>query len=254
MAWPTLRPTEMTRSTLSLAKKTKALPAALRSSQFSAWPGDMRISITILLLLILAAAVFAMDLEDSIGDWSSVHQRLQARLVARYTTISLNGEPGGPYAEFLIYLELRNTSPTLSTLKLNVDMDAATNVTYRVTDAQGTVVEPERGAFRSSFPPGLYHLVLPPDSTLRFPISMNGGGVFEDKVKLDLSPRQGIWYFDKSSRLELNLSGILRVPASRDRIGPLWWKGELQIPPVKLRIPGKPQPGSPPNAAEPHRR
>ena len=69
---------------------------------------------------------------------------------------------------------------------------------------------------------------------------MNGGGVFEDKVKLDSSPRQGIWYFDESSRIELNLSGILRVAASRDRLGPLWWQGELQIPPVKLRIPGKP--------------
>ena len=164
MAWPTIRSTEMRRSTLSLTKKTKALPAALLSRQLSAWPGAMRISITILLMLKLAAAVFAMEWEDSIGDWSSVHQRLQARLVARYTTSSLDGKPGGPYAEFLIYLELRNTSPPLSTLKLNLDMDAATNVTYRVTNAQSTVVEPERGAFRSSFPPGLYHLVLPPET------------------------------------------------------------------------------------------
>jgi hypothetical protein len=204
-------------------------------------------------LLLFAAAVQGAGSGESVGDWSSEHQHLRARFVGRYTSSSLEGKPGGPYSEFLIYLELHNTSPALSTMQLKLDMDAATNITYRVTDERGSVIEPERAVFRSTFAPGTYNLVLPPDGMLRFPISLNGGGVFEDKAKLDVSPRQGIWYFDKNLGRELNLSGTLKIPELRGRYGSLWWRGELEIPPVKLTIPGAKAHGAAPNAAVPAR-
>jgi hypothetical protein len=140
-------------------------------------------------------------------------------------------------------------------MQLKLDIDPATNIVYRVADERDSLIEPERSAFRSTVAPGVYNLVLPPDGNLRFPISINGGGVFEDKVKLDLSPSQGIWYFKKSDGGEYKLSGTLRVTTLRERIGPLWWRGELEIPPVKLRIPGPNiQNAATPNAEEPRRR
>jgi hypothetical protein len=121
---------------------------------------------------------------------------------------------------------------------LNLDFGPITTLTYVVKDERGHEVEPEPGGFRSSFIIPGYHLFLPPDSLLRFPVSVNGGGVFADRTKLDNSPRRGIWYFDRATNRELSLSGTLRVPGNREHWGPQWWRGELQIPPVKLVIPG----------------
>jgi hypothetical protein len=48
---------------------------------------------------------------------------------------------------------------------------------------------------------------------------------------------QGIWYFDKGPVREWNLSGTLRVPTVPERYGTQWWRGALEIPPVKLTLP-----------------
>ncbi len=205
-------------------------------------------------MLLTAAAANAVDSEESVGVWSSEHQQLRARFIVRHASTFLDGKPGGPYSELLVYLELQNTSPGLGSMQLKLDIDPTTNIVYRVADERGSLIEPEPFAFRSTVGPGVYNLVLPPDGNLRFPVSISGGGVFEDKVKLDLSPSQGIWYFKKSDGGEYKLSGTLRVPALRERIGPLWWRGELEIPPVKLRFPGpNTQNAATTKAAEPRR-
>ncbi len=191
-------------------------------------------------ILCLALVSQAVVGQETAGEWSSEHQFLKARLVARYHTFTLDGKPGGPYSEFLVYLELRNTCPPSGTISLNLDIDAATNITYTVTDETGGVVEPEsaRAGGRSTFAPGVHHLELPVDSDLRFSISMNGAGVWPDRTLLDLDPRQRPWYFDNGTNRQYSLSGTLRVPRIRGRQTTRWWSGELEIPPVKLNIPG----------------
>jgi hypothetical protein len=199
----------------------------------------------ILLLLALAHGAPAKDSEEVVGPWSAQHQNLTARFAVRFhtfaltniPTLSLSLEPGERYSEFLVYLELKNTSAVLSTMVLDLDLDPATNLVYRVTDAKGQPVQPEV-AFRSTFDPGTYHLVLPPDSYLRFPISRNGAGVSEYKTKLDVGRQKGTWYFDARTGQEYQLSGTLEVPRQEGRYGPMWWQGRLEIPPVKLIIPG----------------
>jgi len=176
--------------------------------------------------------------EQTVGDWSAENQNVQARFLVRYHSSSLDGKTDGPYSQFLVYLELRNTAPTLSTLVRKFDLDAATDITYRVTDERGREIA-SPVAFRSTFLPGAYSLVLPPDSLLRFPVSVNGGGVFEDKTKLDVSPKQGIWYFDETVRRDFRLSGTLRISQPPERYQTYWWRGEIQIPPVALKIPGR---------------
>lgn len=197
----------------------------------------------------ISAAVFWLALvcqagagQETTGQWSAERQFLQARFVARYHSSTLDGAPGGPYSEFLVYLELRNTCPPSGTVSLNLDIDTATNIAYRVTDESGRVVEPERAVFRSTILPGVHRLELPADSNLRFSISVNGAGVYPDKTILDLAPQQGAWYFDRSTNRQFSLSGTLRLPHIRGRQTTRWWSGELQIPPVKLIIPGRPQP------------
>jgi hypothetical protein len=200
----------------------------------------MRTTILALLAAIFAVSTHASSEDETTGEWSAQHQHLKARFVATYHSSSLDGTSGGPYSEFLVYLELWNTSPTLSTALLKLDIDPGTNITYRVTDGSGREVNPGPPAFRSTFDPGVYNLVLPPDSHLRFPVSRNGAGVFEDKTKLDVGKvLQGTWYFDRGIRSEFKLSGTLHVPEQPGRRQPVWWDGKLDIPPVSLLVPDR---------------
>ena len=189
-----------------------------------------------LLSLTLAFLSKAPAAQETVGEWSAEHQWLKARFIARYEATP--GPNGALYPQFLIYLELRNTSPAMGTVTLNLDLDPAANITYKVTDQAGREVERDRGpGGRSTIVVGTYHLLLPQDSNLRFPISLNGGGVFQDRVQLDLSFRQGPWFFDLGAGQQFKLSGTLRIPQVRGR-NIRWWQGEIEIPPVKLNVPG----------------
>jgi hypothetical protein len=198
----------------------------------------MRPLLLALLTVLFGVSSHARAAEATVGEWSPEHQQLKARFVARFHSSWLDGMPGGPYSEWLIYLELWNTNPTLSTALLKLDLDPGTNITYRVTDGSGRQVKPGPPAFRSTFDPGVYNLVLPPDSRLRLPVSRNGAGVSKDQTKLDVGRvLQGTWYFDRGVKGECALSGTLRVPEQLGRYQAMYWRGELHIPPVKLLIP-----------------
>jgi hypothetical protein len=207
----------------------------------------LRIMLIWLVLFGGALVASAKDWEEVSGPWSAAHQNLRVRLVSRFHTfaltnspaLSLSLQPEERYSEFLIYLEVENTSPVLSTMLLNLDLDPATNIVYRVTETNDEPVAPSAAVFRSTFDPGTYHLVLPPDSHLRFPISRNGAGVRPNETKLDVGQQKGTWYFDARFRREYWLSGTLEVPRQEGRFGPSWWRGRLEIPPVRLVIPGR---------------
>ena len=197
----------------------------------------MHAVILTLLIVSFAATNYVVGEEETIGDWSAERQQLRARFVAKYHSSSLDGTPGGSYSEFLIYLELWNTNPTLSTALLKLDIDPGTNITYHLTDGSDREVKQGPPAFRSTFDPGVYNFVLPPDSHLRFPVSRNGAGVSEDKTKLDVGRfPAGTWYLDRRDKGGYKLSGTLYVPEQPGRYQTMWWRGKLDIPPVKLLI------------------
>ena len=198
----------------------------------------MHIAELTLLILSLAATNYAFGEEETIGDWSAEHQQLRARLIAKYHSFSLDGTTGGPYSEFLIYLELWHTSPPQGTVILKLDIDPGTNVTYHLTDESGREAKQGPPPFRSTFDPGVYHLVLPSDSRLRFPVSRNGAGVSKDKTKLDVGRfPAGTWYLDRGDKGGYKLFGTLYVAEHPDRYRPMWWRGKLDIPPVRLLFP-----------------
>lgn len=196
----------------------------------------MQSKMAIILALNLGGAGYTDETKEEIGDWSAPQRHLQARFVGRHKSEYIKG--WGWYSKFFVDMELRNTAPARTKSVVKVDIDPATDITCRVEDECGRVVEPDRIPFRSTPMPGVHRLVLPADSRQRVPLTLDGAGVWTNQTILDVSIRQGAWYFDSSIAREFRLHGVLRVPASPGQSDTNRWMGELQIPPVTLRIPG----------------
>jgi hypothetical protein len=194
----------------------------------------MRNVILSLFLMAIFQAARADAAQEAVGEWSAENHFLQARLIA-----------SNKLSEIVLYLELRNTCPRAGTVLLNVAMDPATNITCRVVDENGVELKPEFPAFRDTIRIHFYNLALPPDGSLRFPISVAGGGDYQDKTKLDLCQPTGIWYFGPTNHGDYSLSGVLTIPRARGT-GPQVWNGRLELPPVRLPFP---QPGVHPTTA-----
>jgi len=185
----------------------------------------------------------AGTVNEKVGDWSQVNRYLKARFVARFHTFSLDYTSDGPYSEFRVYLELSNTVPHNGTAQIKVNIDTTRDITYRVVDQDGKEILP-RPTFRSTVHPGILHLLIPADSSIRFPVTVNGGGVLADQTSLDVmqqhrNPPGGIWRFDASKPAEYQLAGALRIERPPNATDVSQWYGEIMIPPVTLVIPGR---------------
>jgi hypothetical protein len=207
----------------------------------------MKNALASLILMALLPATYASASEEVAGEWSAVHDYLEARFIARQE------RSNGQRSEIVLYLELRNTCPREGTVLRIVGLDPATNITYQVTDEHGVGLKPEFPVFRDTIRLGFYKLALPPDSNLRFPISVSGGSGLGDRTKLDVAQPKGIWFFARTNHGEYKLSGVLTIPRQRGSSNQ-FWEGKLELPPVRLPL-GQAgvQAVTAPNAGPPHR-
>jgi hypothetical protein len=174
----------------------------------------------------------------SAGDgagWSDVSNGLRARLFTRLSHIS-NGT-----GIVVTQLELGNVravmNPMLVTLR-------DTDITYRVTDADGREV-PAKGGYAFDSPViDRLDLVLPHDGSIRFRVGPNGFGIPGDQAALvDLGPRFGrvlprdgkTYYLDAV----LDIPEVQRVRGDGGGL----WHGRLEIP--RVRIVTEPEPVDP---------
>lgn len=189
-----------------------------------------RVSVFITLLFILGACCTAGAVEEQTGDWSEVHDSLKARLHLEHRFVM------GSYSEILVYIELCNTCPPEGTLRVSFPFSSVGNLSFTVKDSEGNAVEPTRDMFGSTiYSPEPFTLTLPQDCTMRFCISQNGAGVYEDRALLYLVPAQG-WYFKHGEDKTYELTATLSVTQS-ERTEDRHWVGELKLPPVRIPVP-----------------
>jgi hypothetical protein len=107
-----------------------------------------------------------------------------------------------------------------------------------VKDSECNEIKPPTPIFGSTiYDPEPFELTLPEDCTMKFCISLNGGGVYQDRALLYLGIRPPLaWYFMHGENKIYELSATLSVPRS-DRAEDRHWAGELKLPAVRIPIP-----------------
>jgi len=191
----------------------------------------LTVTVFISLSVLIGAGSATEAVEEHTGDWSDVHADLKARLHVKHRTIM------GKHSEILVYLELCNTCPPESSIKVKFPFSSVRNLSFTVKDSDGKVIDlPEKPIFCSTFyDPKPFVLTLPQDGTMRFCISQNGGGVSQDEALLYLVPGHA-WYFKHGEGKAYALSATLSVPPS-EPVEAGYWTGKLHLPPVQIPIP-----------------
>lgn len=191
---------------------------------------------TIIVILIQQLISFAVAGEtlEQVGDWAETKNYLKARLILRHR---ITPEVKG--CEALAYLEFCNTCPPQGTLIRKIEFLPMNAMSFCVKNADGTSIEP-RPLFCSTFmSTNAIDLVLPQDGTLRFCISMNGGGVSRNETLLYLKPGEG-WYFPHISNEVYTLSATLTLKREKGRkFDATYWHGSLELPAVRIPIPSE---------------
>ena len=184
----------------------------------------------IMLWVILGVCCTASAVEEQTGNWSEVHDFLKMRLHLEHRFVE------GGNSEILVYVELCNTCPPEGASKVQFPFSSVTNLSFTVKDSDGKELKAGPPFFCSTmYDPKPFDLTLPQDCTMRFCISQNGGGVYQDRALLYLVPGHG-WYFKHGENKTYELSAAFSVPPStgfEDR----HWAGELTLPAVRIPIP-----------------
>jgi len=188
-------------------------------------------TIVFLIQLLISFAAVGETLEQ-VGDWSETKNYLKARLILRHrVTPEVEGN------ETLAYLELCNTCPPQGTIIRKIEFSPTHAMSFCVKNANGTPIAP-KPLFCSTFmSTNALDLAVPQDGTLRFCISMNGGGVSRDETLLYLKPGEG-WYFPHSSNEVYTLSATLTLKRKKDgKLDTARWHGSLELPAVRIPVP-----------------
>lgn len=193
----------------------------------------MKISITTIVFLLVVFGAMG-DTFEQIGEWSTTQRNLKARLVLKHrVTPTFNG------VEVLAYLELCNTCPPEGTIVKRMTFAQIKNMTYVVKDKNGVPLDPRPLFCSTLVSTNALDLVLPQDGTLRFCISMNGGGVSSNETLLYLKPGEG-WYFPHSEKKSYTLSATLSVGQKKnEKTDVSWWYGTLDLPAVRIPVPSE---------------
>ena len=161
----------------------------------------------------------------SLGEWSNTTNGLRGRLLFGRDP-SINGTAMG-----VVYLELENDSAG-DTLYVYYD---ASKKPFRceLQDAVGKAVKSE-GSEYDGFIPSACWLVLPPDSTLRFRVTLGGFGVPKDAGLFIAGCVPDCWVIRPNVTGDHFLSGTLNVIVPNSESRPRMWQGTLKLPPVKI--------------------
>jgi hypothetical protein len=180
---------------------------------------------------ILGVCCAAGAIEEQTGNWSEVHEGLKARLHLQHRFAE------GHYSEILVYLELCNTCPPEGTVHITFPFSSLSNLSFMVKDLEGNEIVSKPTFGSTVFDPNPFVLTLPQDCTMRFCISLNGGGVYQDRALLYLGIRPPqAWYFMHGETKAYELSATLSVPQS-ERYEDRHWSGKLTLPPVRIPVP-----------------
>jgi len=186
-------------------------------------------AVFIIVSIVIGTCCVAETVEEQTGNWSEVHEYLKARLHLRHRLLD-------NYSEVLVYLELCNTCPPAGTLRVKFPFSSVSAMSFSVKDSEGNEIQTTSPFFGSTkYDPSPLELILPPDCTMQFCISQNGGGLYQDRALLYLIPGQG-WYFKYGENKTYELSATLCVAPS-ERFEERHWAGELKLPPVRIPIP-----------------
>ena len=192
-------------------------------------PTRWGVTVLVTFSALLGTCCSAHAVEEQTGNWSEVHEHLKARLHLKHRFVNSQ-------SEVLVYLELCNTCPPESTFKVKFPFSTVSSLSFTVKDSDGNEIKTGPPIFCSTIgDPKPFELILPQDCTMRFCISQNGGGTYQDRALLCPVPGQG-WYFKHGENRTYELSATLSV-AQSEHFEDRHWTGELKLPPVRIPLP-----------------
>jgi len=165
---------------------------------------------------------------EQVGEWSNTHDYLKARLHLKHCITN-------DHSVIIAYLELRNTCPPQGTLIKTLPFSPINNLSFTVKDAKENVVNPVPLFCSTIASTNAMNLVLPQDCNMLFSISLNGGGVYQDKALLYLDPGKG-WCFSHGDKNKYKISANLTVNKWKD-LNNRHWHGTLKLPEVHIPFP-----------------
>ena len=181
-------------------------------------------------VLLIFAAVLSGRADDSLAknDWSEAVNGLRARLVFG------DGKDfnGTRIAE--VYLELHNGTDVGDPMEF--DFDADKTLHFDLRSADGKPGPKPAGMEVDGFVFGPFHLTIPRDGTLRFPVTWSGYGIPRG-AGTALGFMHGFWIIPADDPSDYFLSATFVVPESiQERSRPRCWHGTIKIPAVKVPI------------------
>ena len=172
------------------------------------------------------------------GDWSEVAGGIQGRIIISQDR-PLNG-----MGMFAVYLEFRNTSDVLPPIEIY--FDPTRTFQCQLVDANDKPVPTARLLTRVivSLP---LRLILPPDSSLRFRVSVDGSMARRNEGAL-IPMFCGDWLIKSGDLYDYKFKVTLVVNPPKLGTTDRAWKGTLNLPSVK--VPSRTTPNNPSEADE----
>ena len=180
----------------------------------------------ILVFLFFVAPLVSQGGEPAANDgWSETVRGLRARLVFGEGRVAF----GTRLPE--VYLELHNASDVGNPMEFDFSGQKSLQFELRTTDgkpaAKPTIM------FVDGFVLGPFHITLPRDGTLRFPVTWSGYSVPPDFGTM-LSFETAVWEIPRADKADYFLSATLEIPQTpRDPKNMEAWHGTIKIPAVK---------------------
>jgi hypothetical protein len=174
---------------------------------------------------IILFAPFSLSADTTeTGGWSEVVDRIQGRMIIS------QDRPFNGTGMFAVYLEFRNTSDDLSPIEIYFDPTRA--VQCQLVDANDKPVPTARLLTRVlvSTP---FWLILPPDGSLRFRVSVDGHMVPRSEGAL-IPMLCGDWVIKSGDLNDYKLKVTLVVNPPKLGTTHRVWKGTLNLPSVKV--------------------
>jgi hypothetical protein len=162
-------------------------------------------------------------------DWSETVGGLRARLVFGEGHV-FNGTRLPE-----VYLELHNASDVGNPMEF--DFDAGKSIHFDLRGADSKPGPKPALTDADGFVFGPFHITIPHDGTLKFPVTWSGYGIPREGGTA-LGFQDAFWIIPVSDKSEYFLSAALEVPETpRNPDGAPRWHGTIKIPPV--RVPAK---------------
>jgi hypothetical protein len=158
--------------------------------------------------------------------WSESIDGVQGRLIIKETSIFNE-------THLLdIFLELRNTSNIVSPTRVYFDFGRSLRI--QAMDSANVLIAKPVDASMSVWDPGAYWLVLPPDSSLRFRVSVSGFGI-PKKGGMAIQVMQGLLLIAPNVKQDCYLLATFTSEPDA-KMPDEWraWKGTIKLPKVLI--------------------